>query len=209
MLKVKCLSLLTEGKVVPAIRAESEEQAVKIAKACKEGGVNAIEITMAVPGALKVVERLAKEFTDLAIGAGTVFDGETARMAIMAGASFVVGPSFKKEIIDVCKRYGVVALIGAFTSTEVLQAYEAGADMIKIFPVDSVGSSYVKGLKAVFPYVPFIAVGGIDLNNCKDFIKAGATGVGVASAIVNNKAVKEGKFDVITENAKKFVEAVQ
>jgi 2-dehydro-3-deoxyphosphogluconate aldolase / (4S)-4-hydroxy-2-oxoglutarate aldolase len=209
MLKKDCYDLIAEGKVIPAVRADSEEQALKIANACKDGGIKSIEVTMAVPGALKVIERLAADLEGFAIGAGTVLDGETARLAILSGASYVVGPCMRQDIIDVCKRYGVLAVMGVFTSTEMLKAYEAGADVVKIFPVNSVGPSYVKGLKAILPYVPVIAVGGINLDNAKDFIKAGAAAVGVSSALIDKKMVREGNYDAIREKAVQFVNAVK
>lgn len=208
MLKKDCYDLLVEGKIVPAIRADSESQAVKIANACKDGGIKSIEITMAVPGALKVIERLAADLEGFAIGAGTVLDGETARMAILSGASYVVGPCLRRDIIDVCKRYGVLAVMGVFTSTEMLKAYESGADMVKIFPVNSVGPSYVKGLKAVLPYVPVIAVGGINLDNAAKFIGAGAAAVGVSSALIDKKMVRESNYAGIKQKAEQFVKAV-
>jgi 2-dehydro-3-deoxyphosphogluconate aldolase / (4S)-4-hydroxy-2-oxoglutarate aldolase len=209
MLKKDCYDLIAEGKVIPAVRADSEEQALKIANACKDGGIKSIEVTMAVPGALKVIERLAADLEGFAIGAGTVLDGETARLAILSGASYVVGPCMRQDIIDVCKRYGVLSIIGGFTSTEVLKAYEAGADMVEIFPVGSAGPLYVKAITAVFPQIPIIAAGGINLDNARTFMRARVVAVGVSSALIDKKMVREGNYDAIKEKAVKFMEAAE
>lgn len=206
--KNQCYELIAKCKVVPAVRAESEEQAVKIAAALEKGGVTSIEITMAVPGAAKVIEKVASNFPGIAVGAGTVLDALSAQKAIESGASFVVGPCFKKDIVDVCQRYGVLSQMGAFTSTEMLNAFESGADVVKIFPVGQLGPGYVKALKAILPHIPVVAVGGVNLENAASYIKSGAIAVGVASAMVDKKAVQEENFQIITENANKFIQAL-
>jgi len=209
MNKIKCYELIESTKIVPAIRADSEEQALKIAKALHEGGVGSLEITMAVPGADKVIAKLAETYPQLAIGAGTVLDAYAAQKAVDAGASFIVGPCFRDDIVEVCKRYGVLSQMGALTPSEVLHAYQAGADVVKLFPISQLGPSYLKGVKAILPHIPIVVVGGINLDNFLSYLKAGASAVGVASALVNRKLVKEGKFDEITTIAKKFVNAIK
>ena len=209
MLKKDCYELIAEGKVIPAVRADSEEQALKIANACKDGGIKSIEVTMAVPGALKVIERLSADLEGFAIGAGTLLDGETARLAILSGASYVVGPCMRQDVIDVCKRYGVMSIIGGFTSTEMLKAYESGADVVKIFPAGSVGPSYVKALTAIFPQIPIIAAGGINLDNARIFMRARTIAVGVSSALIDMKMVRAGNYDAIKEKAVQFMEAAE
>jgi len=208
MEKTVCYELISKCKVVPAVRADSGEQALQIVDALEKGGVSCIEITMAVPGAAEVIKQVSQNFPNIAVGAGTVLDGYTAQKAVESGASFVVGPCFQKGIITVCQRYGVLCQIGALTSSEMLTAYEAGADVVKIFPVGQLGPGYVKGLKAILPHIPVVAVGGINLENALSYIKAGAAAVGVASALVDKKAVKESQFHVITENAIKFIQAL-
>ena len=209
MNKEKCLEVIQTTRIVPAIRAESEEQALLVAKALQQGGVGSLEVTMAVPGADKVIAKLAAAYPQLAIGAGTVLDAYSAQKAVDAGASFIVGPCFREDIIEVCKRYGVLSQMGALTPSEVLNAYQAGADVVKLFPISELGPSYLKGVKAILPQIPIVVVGGINLDNFISYIKAGACAVGVASALVNPKLVKEGKFDEITATAEKFVNAIK
>lgn len=208
--KLSVLQRIHEVGVVPVIRARSGDEATRIVDAVRAGGVPVIEITMTVPGALKVMEETAAKFDDVVLGAGTVLDAETARLAILAGAEFVVSPQLNLGVVETALRYGKVVAPGALTPTEVVTAWQAGADMVKVFPAGAVGGpSYIKALKAPLPQVDLIPTGGVNLKTAADFITAGACALGVGSALVDKKAITDGRFDVLTENARKFVEIVQ
>lgn len=202
--------LIAKG-VIPVIRAESAAQAMNIVEAVKAGGVETIEITMTVPGAIKVMEQIAERYGDhVVLGAGTVLDAETARAAILAGAEFVVGPSLNLGVIEVCHRYSKVVCPGALTPTEVVNAWEAGADIVKIFPCGEVGGpSYIKSLKGPLPHIQMMPTGGVDLTTAADFIKAGCIALGVGTALVDRKAISQGRWEVLTENARKFIDIVK
>jgi len=197
--------------VVPVVRAESADQAMKIVDAILAGGVNILEITMTVPGAIGVMEQVAKQFgSKVLLGAGTVLDSETARAAILAGAEFVVSPGTDMEMIRLCRRYSKPIMPGALTPTEVMHAWQSGADVVKIFPCGNVGGpKYIKALKGPLPQVEMIPTGGVNLDTTVDFIKAGAVAVCVGSALVDKTAIKEGNFGLLTENAKKYVDLVK
>ena len=205
------LRIIREVGVVPVVRAESKEEALKIVQAILAGGVNILEITMTVPGAIQVMERLADEFGDkVLLGAGTVLDAETGRAAILAGAEFVVSPSTDLSLIQLCRRYSKPVMPGALTPTEVVYAWQSGADIVKIFPCGNVGGpAYIRALRGPLPHIEMIPTGGVDLSTTADFIKAGAVAVCVGSALVDKKAVKAGKLEVLTQNASKFVELVK
>ena len=209
--KASYLKLLLDERIIPVVRAKSAEEAMRIVEAVKEGGINTMEITMTVPGAIEVMEKVAKKFgDDVLLGAGTVLDGETARMSILAGAKFIVGPCLNVELIKICRRYSKVVIPGAMTPTEILKAWEMGADIVKVFPAGNLGGpSYIKAVKAPLPQVLLNPTGGVNLGNAGDFIKAGASVISVGSALVDKKAVEEGKFKVITEKAKKFIEKIK
>jgi 2-dehydro-3-deoxyphosphogluconate aldolase/(4S)-4-hydroxy-2-oxoglutarate aldolase len=210
MQKAEVLNTLREIGLVPVLRAESEEQALALATAVAAGGVNVMEVTMTVPGAIRVMARLAKERPDLLIGAGTVLDAETARMCILEGAAFVVSPALKIATIEMCHRYGVPVLPGALTPTEILTAWEAGADVVKVFPASSLGGAkYLKSIKAPLPQVELVPTGGVSLATAAEFLEAGAFALGVGADLVNPKAIKEGHPDTITENARKYLAIVQ
>jgi 2-dehydro-3-deoxyphosphogluconate aldolase/(4S)-4-hydroxy-2-oxoglutarate aldolase len=202
---------LVAGGVIPVIRAESAAQAMNIVDAVKAGGVESIEITMTVPGAIKVMEQVAEQYGDeVILGAGTILDAETARAAILAGAEFIVGPSLNLGVIEICHRYSKIVCPGALTPTEVVTAWEAGADIVKIFPCGEVGGpSYIKSLKGPLPHIQMMPTGGVDLTTAADFIKAGCIALGVGTALVDRKAVAAGNWDVLTENARKFIEIVK
>ncbi len=197
--------------VVAVIRGANLETIIPMAQALKEGGVTALEITMETPKALAIIEKAADVFgAEIFVGAGTVLDAETARAAIMSGAKFVFSPTVRKETIEMTKRYGVISVPGAFTATEILSAYEYGADVIKVFPAGSVGPGYFKNLAGPLPHIPLMPTGGIDMENTKDYIRAGAVAVGVGSSLVDpKKALTEEYLRLITENAKKLMEEVQ
>ena len=197
--------------IIPVIRAESAEQAMKAVDAIREGGIDILEITMTVPGAVKVIEQLASRHgKDVLVGAGTVLDAETARSCMLAGAEFFVSPAVNLEVIALCKRYGKVVAPGALTPSEVLSAFQAGAEVIKIFPCDSVGGAkYIKSLKAPFPQINFIPTGGVNLDNAGDFIRAGSLAVGVGANLVDLKLIREGKSSVITDRARNYLTAIK
>lgn len=196
--------------IVAVIRHANTETIVPIANALKAGGVTALEITMEAPNALKVIEELHREFQDdIIVGAGTVLDPETARAAIMAGAQFIFSPTVNIDTIKMTKRYGVLSVPGAMTPTEILTAYEAGADIIKVFPAHILGPDFFKAMAGPLPHIPLMPTGGIDVNNAADYIKAGAVAVGAGSTLVDGK--KEVTSDYLfelTERALRFVEAV-
>jgi 2-dehydro-3-deoxyphosphogluconate aldolase / (4S)-4-hydroxy-2-oxoglutarate aldolase len=196
--------------VVAVIRGASVETIIPMAHALKEGGVTALEITMETPKAA-IIEKAADVFGDeIFVGAGTVLDPETARAAILSGAKFVFSPTVRKETIEITKRYGVISVPGAFTATEILTAYEYGADVIKVFPAGSVGPGYFKNIAGPLPHIPLMPTGGIDMENAKDYIRAGAVAVGVGSSLVNpKKALTDEYLRLITENARKLMEEVQ
>ena len=210
MQKSEVLNALREIGLVPVLRAESEEQALALASAIAAGGVTVLEVTMTVPGAIRVMRRLAEERPDILIGAGTVLDPETARMCILEGAQFVVSPALNVKTIEMCHRYGIAVLPGALTPTEIVTAWEAGADVVKIFPASALGGAkYLKSVKAPLPQVEMIPTGGVSLATAAEFLEAGAFALGVGADLVNLKAITEGKPESITENARKYLAIVR
>jgi 2-dehydro-3-deoxyphosphogluconate aldolase/(4S)-4-hydroxy-2-oxoglutarate aldolase len=210
MRKEQIVAKLREIGLVPVLRAESEEQALGIASAIADGGVTVLEITMTVPGAIRVMARLTKERPDILIGAGTVLDAETARMCMLEGAQFVVSPALNLKTIEMCHRYSIPVLPGALTPTEVVTAWQAGADVIKVFPASALGGAkYLKSLKVPLPQVEMIPTGGVSLATAKEFLEAGSFALGVGADLVDTKAMAEGKPEKITESAKKYLEIVR
>lgn len=203
------LDRIIDCGVVAVLRADSSAELLNVSRALREGGVVAIEVTMTIPGALKVIEEAAAKMKDTIIGVGSVLDPETARAAILAGAEYVVGPTLHLGVIEMAKRYGKVVMPGAFTPTEILTAWQAGADVVKVFPASVGGPAYFKDVKGPLPQVRLMPTGGVDLTTTGAFIKAGACAVGAGSAMVDKKSVAAGKFDVITDTARKFVEEVR
>jgi 2-dehydro-3-deoxyphosphogluconate aldolase/(4S)-4-hydroxy-2-oxoglutarate aldolase len=201
MEKAAVLKRLQETGLVPVLRAESIEQAIALAEAVAAGGVNVLEVTMTVPGAVEVIERLVRDRPDILVGAGTVLDAETARTCILAGAAFVVSPALNVKTIAMCHRYSVAALPGALTPTEIVTAWEAGADVG--------GAKYLKSLKGPLPQIEMIPTGGVSLGNAKEFLEAGAYALGVGSDLVDAKAMAEGKPEVVTETARKYMAIVR
>ncbi|MBM3133748.1 MAG: bifunctional 4-hydroxy-2-oxoglutarate aldolase/2-dehydro-3-deoxy-phosphogluconate aldolase [Chloroflexi bacterium] len=182
----------------------------QVARAIKEGGVDVIEFTMTTPGALKTIEQCITEFgTSVLLGAGTVLDPETARAAILAGARFLVSPTFNSAVITMAHRYDVAILPGTFTPTEMLTAWEAGADLLKVFPAAAVGPQYFKDVLAPLPFLQLVPTGGVSLENTADFIRAGAVAVAVGSALVDKRAIVEGRFDLLAEKAHQLMIAVR
>src|SRR3989454_3087887 len=194
MSKQEVLAQIREVGLVPVIRAESPEVAGQAIEAIRAGGVPILEITMTVPGAIRLIEEMAGRYArDAVVGAGTVLDPETARACILAGARFVVSPSLNLETIACCRRYGVAVLPGALTPTEVLAAWQAGADMVKVFPAGAVGgASYIKALKAPLPQIDLVPTGGGSLNTAADFIKAWASAPGGGAPLGDTQALQEG-----------------
>lgn len=203
------LTKITDVGVVAVVRAESGEKAKRIADACMEGGVPAIELTFTVPFAHKVIEELAKEYSDgsMILGAGTVMDSETARIAILSGAQYIVSPYFDPETVRLCNRYRVPAMPGAMTIKEVVSAMEAGADVVKVFPGEAFGPKILKAIKGPVPQAKLMPTGGVDVNNVDEWIKAGACAIGAGSALTGG--AKTGDYKAITETAKEFVKKVQ
>jgi 2-dehydro-3-deoxyphosphogluconate aldolase/(4S)-4-hydroxy-2-oxoglutarate aldolase len=210
MQKAEVLKALREIGLVPVLRAESEEQALALASAIAAGGVTVLEVTMTVPGAIRVMRRLAEERPDILIGAGTVLDPETARMCILEGAQFVVSPALNVKTIEMCHRYGVAVLPGALTPTEIVTAWEAGADVVKIFPASVLGGAkYLKSVKAPLPQVEMIPTGGVSQATAAEFLEAGAFALGVGADLVNLKAIAEGHPETITKSAREYLAIVR
>jgi 2-dehydro-3-deoxyphosphogluconate aldolase/(4S)-4-hydroxy-2-oxoglutarate aldolase len=206
--KIEVLRTITASGLVAVIRAESQDHAERIAEACALGGVAAIEITFTVPGASGVIEHLAKKSTgQILLGAGTVLDPETARIAILAGAHFVVGPALNPETARLCNRYQVPYMPGAGTIREVIEAMECGADIVKIFPGEILGPAFVKAVKGPLPQASLMPTGGVTLDNVADWINAGAVAVGVGGNLT--AGAKTGDFASITQLARQFVEKIK
>ena len=197
--------------VIPVVRATTADEAMRAIDAIREGGIPVLEITMTVPGAVKLIEEVAKRYAeDALVGAGTVLDPETATACIESGAKFVVSPALNLETIACCRRLDVAVMPGALTPTEVVQAWNAGADFVKVFPAGAVGGpSYLKSLKAPLPQIELVPTGGVSLKTAADFIRAGAAALGVGADLVDIKAIREGHAALITERAKQFVEIVR
>lgn len=205
MKKQEVLELLLETKIVAVIRLADPAKLIKVANAIYDGGVSAIEITMTVPNAIKVIEQASKELGDrMLIGVGSVLFAETAKQAIDAGAKYVVSPVFKKEIIESAHANGTPAMPGCFSPTEIQTAYEAGADIIKVFPADILGMNFFKGILAPMPHLKLMPTGGVTLTNAGDWLKAGACAVGVGTALLDKKAIDQEDYTILTENAKKI-----
>jgi 2-dehydro-3-deoxyphosphogluconate aldolase/(4S)-4-hydroxy-2-oxoglutarate aldolase len=195
--------------VIAIVRFDRSEDLVQVARAVRAGGVRAIEFTMTTPNALDIIEQSAREFgQDVLLGAGTVLDPETARAAILAGAQFVVAPTLNPQVIETCRRYSKAVIPGAFTPTEILTAWECGADFVKVFPADFGGPEYVKAVLAPLPQIKLIPVGGVSLENTGAFIKAGASAVAVGGNLVKKSAIAAKRFDELTELARLYVQAV-
>lgn len=207
--KQAILSGILDCGIAAVVRGESAEPVMKAIEAVLKGGVTVIEVTFTVPGALQIIERLAKEISnDVILGAGTVLDPQTAKNAIDKGAQFIVSPATNLEVIKVARDNGKVVMPGALTPTEVVAGWQAGADMIKIFPITSMGPGYLKDLHGPLPQVKFIPTGGIDLSNAADYLKAGASALGVGSSLIDKKLVKEEKWNELTERARAFRQIV-
>jgi 2-dehydro-3-deoxyphosphogluconate aldolase/(4S)-4-hydroxy-2-oxoglutarate aldolase len=196
--------------VVAVIRLQDSSKLRAVIDALAAGGVKALEVTMTVPRAIELIGEIAPTLPpDFVIGAGTVVDPDTAHAAILAGARFIVGPVLRPAVIDVCHRYDVAVMPGCFSPTEILTAWEAGADVVKVFPATALGPSYFKDIRGPLPKVKLMPTGGVSLENAGDWIRAGAVAIGVGTALVDAKLVAAGDFAAISDRAARFVEAVR
>jgi len=209
MSKIENLKRIEESGIVAVVRAESSEQALKIAEAVKAGGIQAIEITMTVPGAVEVIRDLAQTYkkNEILIGAGSVLDAETARICLLAGAEYIVSPAFDIETIKLCNRYQKIVIPGAMSVTEVLRAMEAGADVVKIFPAELFGPKIIEAIKGPLPQAPLLPTGGVNLNNVDQWIIAGSFAVGVGGALTGG--AKKGDYDEVKRTAIEFIKKIK
>lgn len=209
MYKQNILKKITDVGVVAVVRAENEEQAINISKACIEGGIPAIEVTFTVPGAADVIKKLDQTFSDdqLIVGAGTVLDSETARIAILAGAKYIVSPGFDLESAKLCNRYQIPYMPGCLTITEMIQAMEAGVDIVKLFPGSAFGPGFVKAVKGPLPQANIMPTGGVSLDNVDTWIKNGVVAVGVGGSLT--APAKNKDYEGVKQNAIAFVKAVK
>jgi 2-dehydro-3-deoxyphosphogluconate aldolase/(4S)-4-hydroxy-2-oxoglutarate aldolase len=210
MSKESDLRRVLDCGIVAVVRSPDSQQLVEVCRALAEGGVTVVEITMTVPGALDVVAQVRKALGDrVLLGAGTILDPETARAALLAGAEYLVAPTINLDVIRLCQRYDKLVMPGAFTPTEILTAWEAGADIIKVFPAEVVGPAFFKALRGPLPQVRLMPTGGVDLTTAADFLKAGACCLGIGGQLVEPKAVAARNFDRIRELARQYVAIVQ
>jgi 2-dehydro-3-deoxyphosphogluconate aldolase / (4S)-4-hydroxy-2-oxoglutarate aldolase len=209
--KHEVLAALRETGVVAVIRTENPQDLVSVAKALAQGGVNFIEITMTVPGALEIIRDAVAELkgANVYIGVGTVLDAETARAAIIAGAQYVVGPTVDVDTIRICNTYGVAVMPGGMTPTEILQAWKAGADVVKVFPANIGGPDFLKSIKEPMPQIELLPTKGVDFDTAASYIKAGAIAVGTGTCLVNKALIAAKDYGQITENAKRFIKIVR
>lgn len=203
------LDRILKTGVVAVIRMADSARLLKVIDAIRQGGVNAIEVTMTTPNALQVIEEVARVGSGVEIGVGSVLDAETARRAVDAGARYVVSPVFKPEIVHAAHQMGVPAMPGAFSPTEIQMAWEAGADVVKVFPADVVGMKYFSSVRAPMPHLRLMPTGGVSLENAGDWIRAGACAVGVGSALLDKKAIADEDYVRLTENARKLCLSVE
>jgi 2-dehydro-3-deoxyphosphogluconate aldolase/(4S)-4-hydroxy-2-oxoglutarate aldolase len=207
--KLRVLQKIMDAGIVAVVRADSSEQAAKIAEACIAGGVAAIEITFTVPGAVDVIKDLAKTYQsgEIIIGAGTVLDPETARAAILAGAQYVVSPSLNVDTVRLCNRYQIPIMAGAQTIKEIIEAMECGADIVKLFPGEALGPSFVKAVKGPLPQAPLMPTGGVSIDNVAQWIKAGCVAVGAGGSLT--AGAKKGDYASITAIGKQFIAKIR
>jgi 2-dehydro-3-deoxyphosphogluconate aldolase / (4S)-4-hydroxy-2-oxoglutarate aldolase len=210
MEKIQQIQLIEETGIIAIVRFDKPDELVQVARAISDGGVKVIEFTMTTPGALRVLETATSEFGgQVLLGAGTVLDPETARAAILAGAEFIVAPTLNYSVIELCHRYSKVCIPGAYTPTEILSAWQSGADFVKVFPAEALGPQFIKAVRAPLPQVKMIPVGGITLETIPAYIQAGVTAVAVGSNLAPKKMVAERRFDEIRELAKQYVEVIK
>jgi 2-dehydro-3-deoxyphosphogluconate aldolase / (4S)-4-hydroxy-2-oxoglutarate aldolase len=210
MSRLEILRQIEESGILAVIRLNDTKKLNNIIDALSKGGVKALEITMTTPNAIDVIKSVSNEVgDDFLVGAGTVLDPETARLTILAGAQFVVGPTLNLEMIKLVHRYDKVVIPGAFTPTEILKAWDAGADIVKVFPATALGPKYFKDVHGPLPQVKLTPTGGVDLSNAAEFIKCGASCLGVGTALIDKKFVADSDWDSLTERAASFVEEIK
>ena len=210
MNKAEKLEIMRTTGVIAIVRAQRSDQLIAAADAIKAGGVRVIEVTMTTPGALDVIHEASERYgSDVLFGAGTVLDAETARSAILAGASFVVAPTLNLETLALCNRYGIPVMPGCYTPTELLTAWEAGADLLKLFPASFGGAGLIKAILAPLPQLEIVPVGGVDLDTAASFIRSGAAALGVGSSLIDQKLLDAGDLDELTRRAAAFIDEVR
>ncbi|MEW9110753.1 bifunctional 2-keto-4-hydroxyglutarate aldolase/2-keto-3-deoxy-6-phosphogluconate aldolase [Cytobacillus gottheilii] len=210
MKKINTLQQIAQSKIVAVIRADSSEEAIQITKACIEGGITCVELTYTIPGVEDAIKSLVSEYKDdsrVVVGAGTVLDETTARLAIMAGSEFVVSPAFSKQVAKLCNLYGIPYMPGCVTINEMQEALTYGTDVIKLFPGSLVGPDYIKAVKAPLPHVNIMPTGGVSLDNIKEWLDNGCVAVGVGGNLVN-AAKADGDYQKVTELARQYVEKI-
>ncbi len=209
MANAKLAFELEQSKLVAIIRANSADGLIEVAKALRAGGVKFIEVTMTTPGALDILKQASAVLPECHLGAGSVIDAPTARLAILAGAKYIVSPILDIPTIEMCNQYGVSAIPGTFTPTEMLQATRAGADFVKLFPATRLGPQFIKDVKAPLPQLKIIPTGGVNVENAAEFLQAGASAVAAGSSLVGKGEITQQRLKEITERAKKFVNILQ
>ncbi|WP_442595900.1 bifunctional 4-hydroxy-2-oxoglutarate aldolase/2-dehydro-3-deoxy-phosphogluconate aldolase [Neobacillus sp. D3-1R] len=210
MEKLTNIQRLTDSGLVAVIRRPKAEKIAQIAEALVNGGVGALEITVDTPGVFSMIDKIKQEFgARVLVGAGTVLDAETAKAAIDAGSDFIFSPIVDEKTIEMTLRYGKISIPGVMTPTEIVKAYQAGADILKIFPASSVGPNYIRELKGPLGHIPMMPTGGVSLDNVTEFIKNGAVAVGVGGTLLNKQAIEENRFEILTETAQKFVSLIK
>ena len=209
--KREVLQQIRDVGIIPVVRARSAEEAIAVVEAIRVGGIPIIEITMTIPGAIGLVAQVVERYNEeVLVGAGTVLDGETARACILAGAGFIVSPALNLGTIEMCRRYSIAVCPGALTPTEVLTAWQAGADVVKIFPCGAMGGAkYLRALKAPLPQIELIPTGGVSVTTAGEFIRAGAFAIGVGADLVDTKAIRDGQAEKVTEAARSYVQVVR
>jgi 2-dehydro-3-deoxyphosphogluconate aldolase/(4S)-4-hydroxy-2-oxoglutarate aldolase len=210
MSRIEDLNHVLQTGIVAILRVPTSDHLVSVARALLEGGIDVIEVTFTVPNALEILASVKKELGNrVLLGMGTVLDPESARAALLAGAEFIVSPSLNLDVIRLCHRYDKVVMPGAFTPTEILAAWEAGADVVKVFPSDAVGPSYLKALRGPFPQIRLMPTGGVNLETLPAFIKAGACAVGVGGSLIDPQAIRDGNFARLRDLAGQYVQALK
>jgi 2-dehydro-3-deoxyphosphogluconate aldolase/(4S)-4-hydroxy-2-oxoglutarate aldolase len=210
MSRIEDLNRVLQSGIVAILRVPTSDQLASVARALFEGGIDVIEVTFTVPNALEILAAVKKDLGNrVLLGMGTVLDPESARAALLAGAEFIVSPSLNLDVIRLCHRYDKVVMPGAFTPTEILAAWEAGADIVKVFPSDAVGPSYLKALRGPFPQIRLMPTGGVNLETLPEFIKAGACAVGVGGSLVDPKVIRDGNFKQLGNLASQYVQALK
>jgi 2-dehydro-3-deoxyphosphogluconate aldolase/(4S)-4-hydroxy-2-oxoglutarate aldolase len=206
--RTQVIGSLAASGLIAVVRASDADQALKIAEACRQGGAAAIEITFTVPGAATVIQRLAAAYPggEILIGAGTVLDPETARVAILAGAQYVVSPCLNTDVVRMCHRYGIACMPGAMTVREVVECMETGADAVKVFPGEVLGPAFVKAVRGPIPQARLVPTGGVSLDNVAEWMKAGSLAVGVGGNLT--AGARSGDYEAVTAATRRFVEAI-